>query len=43
MKGHELDLFLKKICQQMYERNHTRADFMKLIGRNYLEEEENQL
>ena len=43
MKGHELGLFLKKICQQMYERNHTRADFMKIIGRNYLEEEENQL
>jgi len=36
-------LFLKKICQQMYERTHTREQFMKLIGRNYLEEEENQL
>lgn len=35
-KGHELDLYLKKKCQIKYEENHTREDFIKLIGRNYL-------
>lgn len=34
----ELDLKLKRICQEEYERNHTRAEFMRLIGRNYMEE-----
>ena len=30
------DLELKRICQSVYERNHTRASFIKLIGRSYL-------
>lgn len=30
------DLELKKECQRIYERNHTRASFIKLIGRSYL-------
>lgn len=30
------DLFLKRLCQKRYEENHTREEFMKLIGRNYL-------
>lgn len=34
--GHELDLQLKQDCQRKYEETHTRAEFMKLIGRNYL-------
>lgn len=35
--GHELDMFLKEICQHKYESTHTREQFMKLIGKNYLE------
>ena len=27
---------LKKICQQKYEETHTREDFLRLIGRNYI-------
>lgn len=27
---------LKRICQQEYEKTHTREEFMKLIGRSYL-------
>lgn len=30
------DLHLKKICQTKYEETHTRAEWMALIGRNYL-------
>lgn len=41
--GHELDLFLKRICQTKYEIYHTREQFIKLIGKNYLNEKENQL
>lgn len=35
--GHELDLKLKRDCQAEYEKTHSREDFIKLIGRNYLE------
>ena len=31
-----LDLRVKEDCQAKYEMTHTRAEFMKLIGRNYL-------
>lgn len=31
-----LDTKLKKDCQTKYEEEHTRAEFMALIGRNYL-------
>ena len=34
--GHELDLWLKQECQQRFEENHSREEFMALIGRNYL-------
>lgn len=34
--GAELDWELKRDCQRAYERTHTRAEFMALIGRNYL-------
>lgn len=34
--NHELDLALKQICQEEYEKTHSREDFMNLIGRNYL-------
>ena len=29
---------LKTMCQKQYEKKHTRKEFMKLIGRNYLED-----
>lgn len=29
---------LQKACQKIYERRHSRKEFMDLIGRNYLEE-----
>lgn len=32
----DFDLELKQECQRRYEEDHTRDDFMKLIGRNYL-------
>ena len=34
--GKDLDLWLKKRCQQKFEETHTRAEFMKLIGKNYI-------
>ena len=30
------DLMLKQQCQRKYEENHTRAEFIKLVGRSYL-------
>ena len=33
----KLDLFLKKKCQEEFEKTHTREEFMALIGRNYLD------
>lgn len=33
----DLDLRLKRKCQLLYEKTHTREEFMKLIGKNYLE------
>lgn len=32
----EFDLQLKQECQRTYEHDHSRGDFIKLIGRNYL-------
>ena len=34
--GHELDLMLKRICQEKYEETHSREEFIELIGKNYL-------
>ena len=34
--GGLLTLTLKKHCQMEFEKTHTRAEFMALIGRNYL-------
>jgi len=34
--GADLDLELKQDCQRKFEETHTREEFMKLIGRNYL-------
>ena len=30
------DLYVKKLCQEKYEETHTREEFMRLIGKNYL-------
>lgn len=30
------DLYVKRECQKKYEETHTREEFMKLIGKNYL-------
>lgn len=35
--GHNLDMYLKRKCQDEFEKLHTRQDFMRLIGKNYLE------
>lgn len=32
----ELDLYLKQTCQRKFEETHSREEFMKLIGKNYL-------
>lgn len=34
--GHNLDMLLKRECQKAYEREHTREEFVRLIGRSYL-------
>jgi hypothetical protein len=32
----EFDLFLKRLCQEKYEEEHSRAEFVALTGRSYL-------
>lgn len=34
--GHSLDIALKQICQAKFEETHTRDEFIKLIGVNFL-------
>ena len=34
--NHQLDLELKQLAQQEYEKNHSREEFMKIIHKNYL-------
>ena len=34
-----LNKWLKQQCQRMYERTHSRAEFIALIGKNYLGDE----
>lgn len=36
--GHELDMKLKRDCQKKFEETHSRKEFMKIIGRNYLDD-----
>jgi len=38
-KCREVDLYIKAICQKVYEKTHTREEFMALIGRNYIHDE----
>lgn len=35
----ELDLKLKQECQRKFEETHSREEFMEIIGRNYLGDE----
>ena len=35
--GHDLDIKLKQDCQRAFEKNHSREEFIGLIGRNYIE------
>ena len=35
-KSRETDLYLKRIAQWEYEQAHTREEFVRLIGKNYL-------
>lgn len=32
----DFDLAIKRDCQRKFEENHTREEFIKLIGKNYL-------
>ena len=32
----ETDMTLKRICQEEFEKNHTRQEFVKIIGKSYL-------
>lgn len=34
----DMSLILKRLYQKEYEKTHSREEFMKLIGRNYLDE-----
>ena len=38
--GHNVDLLLKQDCQRKYEETHDREEWMRLIGKNYLEDED---
>lgn len=33
----DIDLLLKRECQRKFEETHSREEFMKIIGRNYLD------
>ena len=32
----EIDLYLKRIAQRKFEETHSREEFMRIFGRNYL-------
>lgn len=33
---HELDLRIKQDCQRLFEKTHSREEFISIIGKNYL-------
>jgi len=37
--GHDMNMELRKQFQREYEKNHTKEEFIKLIGQDYLREE----
>lgn len=36
-KSHVLDLAIQQMAQRAFEQTHTREEFMKVFGRNYLD------
>lgn len=38
--GHQLDLKLKKLAQEKYEKRHSREEFIQLMGKNYIGSDE---
>jgi hypothetical protein len=34
--GNDLNLYLKQICQKTYEMEHSREEFIRLMGKSYL-------
>lgn len=38
----EIDMMLKQQAQREFEKTHTREEFMKVFGRNYLWDEEDE-
>lgn len=36
-KNKKIRLMLQKICQQEYEKTHSREEFLRLIGENYMD------
>ncbi len=39
-EGAYYDIKLKRECQEIFELTHSRKEFMAIIGRNYLEDEQ---
>ena len=39
-KSRETDLMVKRAAQRKFEETHSRADFMRIFGRNYVWDEE---
>ena len=37
-RNREMDLFIKRECQRAFERTASRAEFISIIGKNYLED-----
>ena len=35
-KNIDTDLYLKRLCQEEFEKHNSREEFMKIIGKNYL-------
>lgn len=35
----KLDLWLKRVCQAFYERKYSREEWLKIVGRNYLDDD----
>ena len=40
-KDKKLDKYLQKVCQKKFQETYTQQDFMRIFGKNYLEDDEN--
>ena len=38
--GHNIDLLLKRDCQRKFEETHSRKEWLELMKKNYLEDED---